>query len=173
MCMKQLDSKYCWQFFLKLEVTVLFFLSFIFYYIHTIFLVVELPYIVELSYKGVLILLLPMFFIITFFVFMWARWTYNCFKYEMREEGFRKESGVIWKSYTTIPYSRIQNIDIKRGLLDRIFGLSRILIQTAGSSHPYINAEGGVPGLSVQTAEDLREELIKRVNSYKDDRGGV
>src|SRR3989344_6745058 len=49
--------------------------------------------------------------------------------YELRDDGFRKESGIIWKRYTTIPYERIQNVDIHRGIIARILGLSDLQVQ--------------------------------------------
>lgn len=101
--------------------------------------------------------------------FIWAKLTYRFYKYELKEDGFRKEHGVIWKKYVTIPYERIQNVDIYRGLLARILGLSDLHIQTAGMSAPVGNyggvSEGRLPGLSPQIAEDLRDELIKRARS--------
>ncbi len=92
--------------------------------------------------------------------------TYYFYRYELREEGFRKEHGVIWKKYVTIPYERIQNVDIYRGVFARIFGLSDLNIQTAGMSTTVSSyggsAEGRLPGLSKEVAEQVRDELIRR-----------
>ena len=115
---------------------------------------------------GFLLSLVITIFIVTGLSWLCAKWTYHFFRYEIRPESFQKESGVIWKKYTTIPYNRVQHIDIERSLLDRIFGLSCLVVQTAGSSTPYVR-EGEVPGLSVQTAEQLREEITKRVESLR------
>ena len=109
----------------------------------------------------------PAFFIILCFV--WAKLTYRFYRYELLENGFRKESGVIYKKYVTIPYDRIQNVDINRGILARIFGLSDLHIQTAGASATVSRygvmgsgAEGRLPGVSYEDAEKLRDELINR-----------
>lgn len=96
--------------------------------------------------------------------------SYKYYRYELREDGFRKELGVIWKKYTTIPYDRIQNVDIYRGVIDRILGLSELHIQTAGMSgfgQWGALSEGRLPGLLPETAEKLRDELIKRVRNSK------
>ena len=78
----------------------------------------------------------------------------------------RQILGVINKKYVSIPYSRIQNVDINRGLLERMFGLSTLKIQTAGASATTSlgsrGAEGVLPGLSQEVAEQLRGELIAR-----------
>ncbi len=117
--------------------------------------------------KGWLIIL-PIFIILCF---IWAKLTYRFYRYEITDSGFRKESGVISKKYVTIPYDRIQNVDIYRGILARLLGLSDLHIQTAGASamggrHGII-AEGRLPGLSKETAEQLRNELIQRASKSK------
>lgn len=108
------------------------------------------------------------------FSYIIAKLTYHFYKYELREDGFRKEYGIIWKKYVTIPYDRIQNVDIYRGLLARILGLSDIHIQTAGMSATVgrygaygISAEGRLPGLSREIAEQVRDELILRARTSK------
>jgi len=104
------------------------------------------------------------------FCYIWAKLTYKYWKYELGEDAFKKESGVIWKKYVSIPYERIQNVDINRGVLARILGLSDLQIQTAGSSAVSygrgglagVGAEGRLPAVGKDTAEKLREELVKR-----------
>jgi len=107
--------------------------------------------------------------------FLWAKLTYHCYRYELREDGFRKESGVIWKHYVTIPYERIQNVDIYRGLLDRILRLSDLHIQTAGFSgyggRLGGSSEGRLPGLNPQVAEQLRDELVRRARGSSKNQG--
>lgn len=118
---------------------------------------------------------LVLFGLYIIFCYVWAKLTYKYWKYELTEDAFRKESGVIWKKYVSIPYERIQNIDINRGVLARILGLSDLQIQTAGSSAisygrgglAGVGAEGRLPGLGKDTAEKLRDELIKRSKQSK------
>ncbi len=95
-----------------------------------------------------------------FILFIWANLSYKFYGYQLTDEGFKKESGVIAQSSVTIPYDRIQNVDIYRSLWARLLGLSDVRIQTAGSSR--IGAEGRLPGLSEQEAQKVRDELILR-----------
>ncbi len=99
-----------------------------------------------------------------------AKFTYKFYKYELREDSFRKEHGIIWKKYVSIPYDRIQNVDIYRGVFARILGLSDIQIQTAGgiTAGSYgAFSEGRLVGLSKEVAEELRDELITRARQSK------
>ncbi|HEY1041836.1 MAG TPA: PH domain-containing protein [Candidatus Paceibacterota bacterium] len=96
----------------------------------------------------------------------WALLTVRFYRYELREDGFRKEHGVIWKKYITIPYDRIQNVDIHRGILARLLGLSDLQIQTAGAitAGSYgAFSEGRLPGIDRALAEEIRDQLVARV----------
>lgn len=119
----------------------------------------------------IFLFIIPAFLILCF---VWARLTYKYYRYELVEDGFRKESGVIFKRYVTIPYDRIQNVDIYRGIIARFLGLSDLQIQTAGFSAVMtrygatgVGAEGRLPGLSVGVAEQLRDELVRRARQSK------
>lgn len=106
------------------------------------------------------------FAVSAFLAALWAGWAYNNYKYQLTEDTVKIEKGVIWKHYVSIPYERIQNVDIHRGILARILGLSDLQIQTAGISGFYLS-EGRLPGLDTQTAEQLRDGLIKKVKGTK------
>ncbi len=171
--MKQrLDPKSVW----------LFFISFVLQWF-TIVLIFGFPTAIILSdlygktgaspvgFLGWLWLIIPAFLALAF---IWAKLSYHFYLYEITDDSFRKEQGVIRKKYVTIPYDRIQNVDIYRGIIARILGLSDLHIQTAGASSQYAgygawasSAEGRLPGLSREVAEQLRDEIIRRAKSSK------
>ena len=128
-------------------------------------------FVFSFSFQNWLLITIPAFLVLCF---VWAKLTYRFYRYELLDTGFRKESGVIYKKYVTIPYDRIQNVDINRGILARIFGLSDLNIQTAGASAVVsrygtmgIGAEGRLPAVSVKVAEQVRDELIERAHKSK------
>jgi len=99
-----------------------------------------------------------------------AKLIYRFYKYELTDSEYRAERGIIKKRYVSIPYERIQNIDIYRGLFSRMLGLSNLHIQTAGYGAVGMiggGSEGVLPGLGVREAELIREELIKRVRGTR------
>lgn len=125
-----------------------------------------------------------MFYVILIFLtliisYVWARLMHHFYLYELSDTGFRKESGVIWKRYVSIPYDRIQNVDIYRGVWARILGLSDLHIQTAGTAGFSSGLggkkapEGQLPGLSMEDAETLRDELMKRTQQSRGSNPGV
>ncbi len=89
---------------------------------------------------------------------------YINYRYELGERGFQKEYGIIWKRYVTIPYTRIQNVDIHRGVFARMLGLSDLMIQTAGhAGNQTALSEGRLPAVSKEEAVTLRDELVRRL----------
>ena len=96
-------------------------------------------------------------------IYGWSKLSYNAYKFELAENAFKKEHGVVWKRYTSIPYEKIQNIDIHRGILARVLGLSDVMIQTAGYAGLVgygllgrgREPEGKIPGLSRERAEEI------------------
>ncbi len=105
--------------------------------------------------------------IIAYFVIAYiiATFEYKFYLYAVKKEGFYKEYGIISKKYVTIPYERIQNIDVHQSVLARILGLYSIKIQTAGNSGVSV-AEGILPGVSKEEATRLRNELLTRAKNF-------
>jgi len=99
---------------------------------------------------------------------IFARLAYNNWKFEFAPKELKIERGIIWKVYKSIPYERVQNIEIHRGILARILGYSAVDVQTAGySMSPRRNmsgAEGFIPGVSISRAEEIREFIMKKVS---------
>jgi len=97
---------------------------------------------------------------------VYSNLAYKNWKYELTSNEVKLERGIIWKKYSAIPFERIQNIDIRRGILARVLGFSTLDIQTAGyhvASQGGITAEGNITAVSVKEAEEIRDFLIKKI----------
>lgn len=82
---------------------------------------------------------------------------FDRWRYALRAEDLIVERGVWVRRTTSIPLSRIQHVDTRRGLLEQWFGLARVQVYTASG----VGADGVVPGLDVDVAEALRDELVR------------
>lgn len=113
----------------------------------------------------------PLSLVITCILFseLYARLAHNNWKFELTPHELKLERGIIWKKYSAIPYERVQNVDITRGILARMMGFSSLNVQTAGYSAVSgrgmgMMSEGYIPAVSVKKAEDIREFLIKKIS---------
>jgi uncharacterized membrane protein YdbT with pleckstrin-like domain len=82
------------------------------------------------------------------------------FTYVCNESEFVIRQGVITRHTTVIPYHRIQNINTTRTLIERIFGLATLEIETAGA-----NPDGILPGIS--NKDQLIKEIMTSVENAK------
>lgn len=117
-------------------------------------------------------------FVIFFVLFMvlievYARLSYKFWRYEFTKDQLKIERGIIWKRYSNIPYQRIQNVDITRGIIARLLRFSTVSVQTAGYSMPTNSrgfgymSEGYIPAVSMKEAEEIREFVISRIIKRK------
>jgi len=98
---------------------------------------------------------------------IYARMAYNRWFYEFTDDNLKIEKGIIWKRYSNIPYERVQNVDIHRGIIARICGFSSVNIQTAGYSYAGRGmpvSEGYLPAVNIEAAERIREFLMKKIS---------
>ncbi len=82
----------------------------------------------------------------------WLR--YRRWRFALREDDLWIRRGVLWVHTSVIPYARLQFVDTTQGPLDRLFGLSRLVVHTASPG-----TSGLLPGLAHDEAERLRERL--------------
>ena len=64
--------------------------------------------------------------------------------------------GVVRHRATSVPYERIQQIDVERGPLERMFGISQLVVRTAAAT-----TDANLYGLSPADADHLRHELLE------------
>lgn len=91
----------------------------------------------------------------------WSILYRKAYTFTLAEQGVEQQWGVINTSWVTIGYNRIQNVNIRRNLIVRMFGLATIEIQTAGNNNT-LRAEGVIPGLRKERAQSVRDFIVQR-----------
>jgi uncharacterized protein len=90
---------------------------------------------------------------------------YRHTRWLLDDDGFGLRRGRLWQSDTRVPGSRVQHLDIRRGPLERYFGLATLVIHTAGTRH----SEVSLSGLDHADAERLRDRLARQTDDDDDD----
>lgn len=93
----------------------------------------------------------------------WIPAYYDSIRYAIEDDAIRGEYGVFWKRFVTVPFTKITNIDVTQGPLQRAYGISTIGVQTAGAGgnqgiHPELRLVGirDVDGLREMVREKIR-----------------
>ncbi|MHA6797209.1 PH domain-containing protein [Pseudonocardia bannensis] len=79
---------------------------------------------------------------------------YRLHRWEITDTAVYTRSGYLWQEWRVAPVSRIQTVDMTRGPLQNLFGLTTVVVTTA-------SAKGAVTvaGLNREVAADLAQHL--------------
>ena len=84
---------------------------------------------------------------------VWWRFTYAVLADELYIE-----SGIFSRTKRSIPWDRVQDVDIERNLLARIFGWAKVKLETGGAGRD----EGSLDSIAIADAETLRDLVRAR-----------
>lgn len=88
---------------------------------------------------------------------------FRAWRFELQDDALYLERGVLTEVRTVLPYVRVQHVDTQRNPMERVLGLARVVVYTAGSR----GADVTVPGLTAERATELREDLRTRANEHE------
>ena len=82
--------------------------------------------------------------------------------YQLRDDDLVFRRGLMWHRVVAVPYGRMQLVDINRGPIARLVGLSELRFVTAAAATGVV-----IPGLPQQQAEELRDTLVALAESRR------
>ena len=78
--------------------------------------------------------------------------------YQLREHDVHYRRGIIWRRVVSLPYVRVQHVQLESGPVERYFKLATLKFYTAGGG----SADMSIPGLPYGTASKIRAYVIER-----------
>jgi hypothetical protein len=85
----------------------------------------------------------------------WPRVRYRTWRFTLRPEELVLTHGVLNHVRTVVPLRRVQHLDVSQNLVEREFGLGKLIVHTAGSR----SSDVVIPGLRLDEAERVRDEV--------------
>jgi len=82
------------------------------------------------------------------------RWV-KAIGYQLRTDDLIFRRGILFRRQVAVPYGRLQLVDVSRGPISRLLGLSELRLVTAA-----VSTGVTIPGLPEAEAEELRDHLI-------------
>lgn len=82
--------------------------------------------------------------------------------YQLRADDLLFRKGIMFQRFVSVPYGRMQLVDINRGPIARAVGLSELKFVTAAAATGVV-----IPGLPEATAEELRDHLVELAESRR------
>ena len=86
-----------------------------------------------------------------------ARLWWTRFTWQAQPEALELQHGVLVKRKSYVPYHRIQQIDLRQRPVQRMLGLSTLVLRTAAAT-----TDAELPGVAAADADALRQEFLHR-----------
>ena len=86
---------------------------------------------------------------------------YHARGYDMAHDRLRVVRGLLFRSDTTVPFGRVQHIDVAKGPIERYFGLATLVLHTAGTHNASILLPGLGEGDALAMRETIREKIAR------------
>lgn len=81
-------------------------------------------------------------------------------KYAVRERDISYKEGVFWTRITTVPFCRVQHVELNEAPFSRLFELATLTIYTAGDSASDLK----IKGLKKEEALRIKEFITRHIN---------
>ncbi len=96
-------------------------------------------------------------------------WRYWRIQYKLEDDVLRFNRGIISVKELSIPYTKIEDVDLDQSVLGRIFGVARLSIITSGREEKGATSETEMifNMIDIGKARDLQKELISRGSVQK------
>jgi len=105
-------------------------------------------------------------------VFTYAEYTTR--SYKLSDQALRIREGLFIVRETTMTYANVQNVSVSRGPVQGLFGISDVVMKTAGGGGGDHRTKGLVPDLHVahfrglRNADEVRELVLALLKKTKD-----
>ena len=116
----------------------------------------KVPVLVKVIISAVILL-------ITFYMLLITILGFSKKGYLVRENDISFQRGIIIFKSISIPFNRIQHVEVNQGILAKLFKLSSIKIFTAGGA----TSDLSIPGLPVETAHQLKGFLSEKISEHE------
>ncbi|WP_075717456.1 PH domain-containing protein [Roseburia sp. 499] len=83
---------------------------------------------------------------------------YRRYRYAIDEECIYIREGFLWITETIVPLERLHKIAMSQGPIDRFFGLTKVVVTTAGG-------DADISFLGYETGQSITDSLKKKINT--------
>jgi uncharacterized protein len=82
---------------------------------------------------------------------------YRAWRYRFGDDGLELRRGVFWTHVSSMPYHRLQQVDVGQGPLERWLGMVSVQLRSAAAT-----TDAVIPGIANDEVDELRRLLMQR-----------
>lgn len=103
--------------------------------------------------------------IVTLLILLWIPAFYKSLEYVIDSDSVKAKSGVFWRKNVTIPYTKVTNLDVTQGPLERMFDIGTIHVQTAGAGGQE-GAKAELKLVGMRELDGLKDTIMEQIRGY-------
>lgn len=96
---------------------------------------------------------------------LWIPAFYSSLEYAINTDSVKAKAGVFWKKHVTIPYTKLTNIDVTQGPIERMFDIGTIHVQTAGVGGPE-GSKAELKLVGIRNLTEIKDTIMERTRGY-------
>lgn len=98
------------------------------------------------------------------YTLFWTQKAYDIRGYALREHDITYRSGAIFEKISTVPFSKVQQVEVNQVLMGKLCGLYELKIITGAQTQT--DSQFSIEGLSKEEANTLRTWIIEKTNAH-------
>ena len=103
--------------------------------------------------------------IVMLLILLWISAFYKSLEYVIDSDSVKAKAGVFWRKHVTIPYTKVTNLDVTQGPIERIFDIGTIHVQTAGAGGQQ-GAKAEQKLVGIRNLVGLKDAILERIRCY-------
>ena len=103
--------------------------------------------------------------IVMLLILLWIPAFYKSLEYVIDSDSVKAKAGVFWRKHVTIPYTKVTNLDVTQGPIERIFDIGTIHVQTAGAGGQQ-GAKAEQKLVGIRNLVGLKDAILERISCY-------
>jgi len=96
-------------------------------------------------------------------IFIYLPALYKSLIYSVEIDSIKMNMGVFWKKQVTVPYTKITNLDVTQGPMERYFQVGTLHVQTAGAGGSQ-GAQAELKLIGIKDTNQLKQNIMDRVS---------
>lgn len=91
-------------------------------------------------------------------------WRYAVHRWEVTQGFVLTRSGAVFRDWRIVPLHRVQTVEVSQGVLERAFGVARLVVRTASYA-----GSTQIAGLNARLAREVADSLTAALSGSADD----
>jgi len=103
--------------------------------------------------------------IVMLLILLWIPAFYKSLEYVIDSDSVKAKAGVFWRKNVTIPYTKVTNLDVTQGPIERMFDIGTIHVQTAGAGGQQ-GAKAEQKLVGIRNLVGLKDTILERIRCF-------